>query len=769
MVLVDFFDCVCLGQSETSTIFQSIPFQESLFEHYPKGPLRVDPFRIICPACSTKLVVRQPELVGRTVPCPKCKNAIHVVRPGEVAWNPGTVGPNDPKKGPDTRKAQPTSNAPKRPINTVNSEAITKADPGDWDLESLESALAQQSDATADTQPGEFFREPGVETPADRKRTTEPFEIQPLDPSAQNPSASSVGPSAWQSPQAKARRQLLTVFIVGIAGCLLAALAFIAFLNAYGKKTREKPNLDNQPAVLANAPEAANANPIDPAAPPELVVNAGPKIEAIQPVDPADPNEPVAQEAPGLKVNPLGIPPENIQPTPLNPNEEPSAQTSKVQENNQKQSSPQTNPDQPADDSLPTIFKDFLPVFDRSSQPGWSDLGKEGDKTIDQELSLENSQVAFAQEYFPQPIPIPNWTERSERRLGRIRMPAMNLSRFAHWIHRISGHPISLDWFLFNLSDIPLDQTFELQSDGTTIGGILEDFKNKIGAVADVDTKGFVYLRPAPEKIASKLKLDGSTELGPLAKGLPEGQDQAILKLVLEMLQIDGCEYKDGKLSWGHSSNPYQQAQVLAALDSIREAIRVRGVQEANTNSANPLFDFNRPSAWVALFRQSQTKLSPQEVLYEERPIVDIMARAAQASQTELLVDWPSAWSHGLHSNRMALSLLRGRTMLEISNRFLDDHSLELVPLDSKTWMLTTESQRRSMIRLIAVRTDRGVSLDDIKVSLRGLVPRDSNGKSLFRSANVPGADGVVLLRICPPSSNLMFDDELASSLGLSR
>ena len=171
----------------------------------------------------------------------------------------------------------------------------------------------------------------------------------------------------------------------------------------------------------------------------------------------------------------------------------------------------------------------------------------------------------------------------------------------------------------------------------------------------------------------------------------------------------------------------------------------------------------------MELFRQSQTKLAAKEILYEERPIVDIMDRAAQASQIELLVDWPSAWSHGLHPNRMALSLLRGRTMLEISSRFLDDHSLELVPLDSKTWMLTTEKQRRSMIRLIAVRTDRGITLDDIKVSLRGLVPRANDGKSLFRSANVPGAKDVVLLRICPPSSNLMFDDELAASLGVNR
>ncbi|MFM8397979.1 MAG: hypothetical protein ACKOAH_09115, partial [Pirellula sp.] len=162
------------------------------------------------------------------------------------------------------------------------------------------------------------------------------------------------------------------------------------------------------------------------------------------------------------------------------------------------------------------------------------------------------------------------------------------------------------------------------------------------------------------------------------------------------------------------------QAQVLAALASIRERL---GTANPVAEGAENVFDFNRPEAWVRLYRKSQSKLGKEEIQYEERPIIDIMTRAAQSSQVEMLLDWPSVWSHGLHPNRMGLSVLRGRTLLEVSNRFLEDHSLELVPLDGKTWMLTTEAQRRSMIRLVAVRTDRGVSLEDMRVSIRGVVP----------------------------------------------
>ncbi|MFM8571204.1 MAG: hypothetical protein ACKOAU_06360, partial [Pirellula sp.] len=118
--------------------------------------------------------MRQPELVGRTVPCPKCKNAIHVVRPGEVAWNPGAVDTSETLKGPANTKPSTTPKAPKRPISSVNSEAITKADPGDWDLDNLESALAQQSasDGQSDGQSDEggFFRDPAGENTQTRNK-----------------------------------------------------------------------------------------------------------------------------------------------------------------------------------------------------------------------------------------------------------------------------------------------------------------------------------------------------------------------------------------------------------------------------------------------------------------------------------------------------------------------------------------------------------------------------------------------------------------------
>ncbi|MFM8262713.1 MAG: hypothetical protein ACKN9S_10590 [Pirellula sp.] len=703
-------------------------------------------------------MVRQPELVGRTVPCPKCKNAIHVVRPGEVAWNPGTVGTTQAPAGIDPKKKPVQPQPPRRPASTVNSEAITKADPGDWNLEELETALASQAPTTNEAGEEVFFREVGNEPATARRKESEPFSIQPLDPTA---SAKSTTPATWQSPQAKARRQLLTLFVVGLSGCLLAGLAFIGFLNLYGKPNRDKqqanPVVEPQPVEPIKPVEQG-----DPKKPAELIAEAESNGQVGQVAPVADASGLPPENTQAAAVEPANEQPLNMEPD--NTRKEPSQNTQVIDVMPNKPSEASDPPaDQAIDEDLPPIFKDFLPIFDRSSQPGWSDLGKIGDKTIDQELAIENADVIFSQEYYPQPIALPGWAERAERKLGRIRTKPMSLPRFVQWINRVSGHAISIDWFLFNLSDIPLDQPYAFESEGTTVGGILDEFKTKIGAEVDVDAKGFLVLRPSAEKLSTKLKPDGSTELGPMSKGLPEGQDQAILKLVLEMLQVDGCEYRDGKLLWGAETNAYQQAQVLAALASIRERL---GTANPGAEGAENVFDFNRPEAWVRLYRKSQSKLGKEEIQYEERPIIDIMTRAAQSSQVEMLLDWPSVWSHGLHPNRMGLSVLRGRTLLEVSNRFLEDHSLELVPLDGKTWMLTTEAQRRSMIRLVAVRTDRGVSLEDMRVSIRGVVPRGNDGKSLFRSMPLPGVEGLVLLRICPPNSSLMADQDLLQALG---
>lgn len=759
------------------------------------GGGNVEPFRILCPTCSTKLVVRQLELVGRTVPCPKCKSAIHVVRTGEVAWNPGNVGAIEggsasgvPSKGSPSANGVPVGGSTGRRVNTVNSEAITKADPGDWDIDQLDQALGKLSHV------GGEFGEDGSQDPRSQEAGSQDSILQSRVPEANVPEVNvadkkfaedarldrEIGEmmpaGAWQSASASARRQWLILGVVAASGCLVVFLGFWAFMKSVGSRVAgvqrgggavEVRQGENEPmvepqVVSGSDPVAAPVEKLEPGVSPkpEVELANGPEFvkepaanTASLPMTTDDPKGdavPVVDTVPSVESAPNVESVPNVEMVPnvgLVPNVDLEPKGDMAGEQG---------------DGLPDIFKEFLPVFDRSSQAGWTDLGKEGDRTIDQEISLENALEVFREEYHPAAIALPSWQERSERRVERLRSPAMPLIQRLEWLNRLSGHAISLDWFLMQLTDAGVGVEVALEGEGKTFGELLDQICQEVGCELSDVGEGFLVVRPKAERLTQRLAADGTTSRGALAVGLPEGKDVEIVRMVLDMLGVSQCRYESGKLQWGQDVSAVEQVQVLAALDSVRRMHSDAGLKELSTESK---FDFNDPSAWYSAYELVQNRMPMDAMLLEERPVVEILQRVAKGVGVDLLMDWPAVWSHGLHPNRMGLTLLRGRSFLEIAQRIMDDYSLVLVPLGRKTWVLTSEQRRRGMVRLVVVRPVGGVA--DMMVAMRGLVPRGEDGRSLFRAVEVPGGEGLVMLRVAPPSISQMRDEELRGSFGL--
>jgi len=689
----------------------------------------MEPFRILCPTCSTKLVVRQAELVGRTVPCPKCKSAIHVVRTGELPWNPGNVS------------AQGVERVGKeRHVGTVNSEAITKADAGDWDIDQLDRALGNlASQETEGVEQGAVL-EASVR---DREVLGGELEGSYID-GVYDVASQVIPPSAWQSRSASVRRQWLILGLVGLSGCLLAFLGFMAFLKTLGGKTavRQTVPVVHQPGPVEVQPGAVEVPPgAVEVQPGRVEVQPGP-VE-VQPGAVEVQPGPVVHQ-PGSEVDQAGVK-DVLQ----------GGESQEVGERVQEEVREEA-------EGLPEIFREFMPVFDRSSQAGWTDLGKEGDRTIDQEISLENAQDVFRDEYHPPGIPLPSFEDRMGRGVLRVESPPMPLLERLEWFNRLAGHAVGVDWMMMRMVEGGMDRPVGLQYQGGALGEVLGQISESVGATVEELGEGFYVLSPRPERLTAKLAADGSTRLGALSVGLPEGKESQIVSMVCGMLGVEECRYEGGKLEWGERANAVEQVQVLAGLDSVR------GLRFGEQREREELFEFNEPWAWYEAYAAAQSKLPLGLLQLEERPIVEILQRAARGSGVQLMIDWPAVWSHGLHPNRMALSLLRGRNFLEVASKFMEDHSLVLVPLDRKTWVLTTEGQRRTMVRVVAVRTDRGMSISDMRVALRGLVPRGVDGRSLFRAEEVPGVPGAVLLRISPPNSSQLRDEELRSVFGLT-
>ncbi len=786
----------------------------------------MEPFRLVCPLCASKVVVRHAQMIGQTLPCPKCQGPIKVEapNPAQSVASPahpdaGTSGPNEPRltdstpsaTGPSPNKpTPPTTNKPTpskaprtSPVNhpsTINSGAITKIDPADWDIAQIEAGLA------APKNPSSPLASPLPDfSDVDSIALEHAFAAQSLESELQkHPTAEPVAESLPSEPltaiklrkqQAQSQRQLILLGTVGITGALLAFLLFLAFVQYFGKN-KEKGVAANNPNIAGNeniggnnsvsnsnvgsdpvqGPDADKTNATNPPIGPNGVAAnaAGNDPDArnnrSDDIDPASndgklPNAPLEQ-APLNAANAPNVAEPKIQPGIASPELGPLMEPAAVGPGKQNGQAESLAVDEaPIDEKMPSVFREFQQMFNRSSQATWDDVGRSG-RTIDSELSLENTEVLFKEEYYPPAVPLPRWEERSQRILNSVRTKPMNLVRATDWLNKSGGVGITLDWFQINLSDIDLDAPITIEGENITLGAILEKICTEKGLEAVVYSEGFVYLRPLPGKWQGRLRIDGSTDAGPLSTGLPEGHAQAIVDMLIQLWGIDGCSYADGKLLWSETTEPYVQAQLLGSLQSIREAI---SGQSAKFRETNDRFDFARPASWIECKKRVQMLIPNDTIVYEERPSMDLLSRSAEASGARLLIDWPAVWGHGFHPGRLSLSVLRGRTLEEVANRYMEDYSLELVPMDSQSVLLTTDAERRSTTRIIALRIDRGIGLAEIKQALRPLVPRGPDQRSRFRCVPLPGDENIVLVRVCPPTLAQLRDNDLVRALGIDR
>jgi hypothetical protein len=659
--------------------------------------------------------VRYSHLVGQTLPCPKCKNPVQVVPPSDPLF-PAPV----PERFEGDRAAPPQA---------VNSEAITKADPADWDVERLVSQ----------TSPNSVPELPQAEPPVAAESRTHLSEP---------PSAPHRNPASWQSRNVVARRNILLVSLIAACGFILAGITFFVFVRTFGKPVDRVAN--NPP--IAQGPSVPDQKPVEPAAgtqdlAPQEDANAVDTPLQNKVEDPSNNTLPISEPtggAPSEKA--VELPANLVPPDPLaNPpgnNTEP----------------PTTEPGNIAmEENLPSVFEDFQRWIDAPSRGNWDDIGK-ADRTIENEVAIENTEVLFREEYYPNPIPIPNWEERSQRKLTSVKMKPMPILRCIDWFSKIANIGVTADWLELNLAGVDFSQPISIEGQNRSVGELLDQFCKDQGLELYIDPAGLPHVRPSQERMQGLIGPEGILNTEKTLDAIPLQDRDAWVPLLIRMLDLSQCQYAQGRLEWTENANLYDRARLLAALQALQDSASDPPAKIVLPGNA---FDFSRPEAWWALREKVQAPIPLARIIYEERPIIDLLAMACEQSGTQLVIDWPAAWSHGLHPSRLSLSVLRGRTLEEIANRYLDDYALELVPLDSKTVLLTTDAVRRSIEQVVPVRLDRGMATEEIKGAIRSLVPRGLNQKSRFRWELVPNRNQLALLRICLPALTHLRESEL--------
>jgi hypothetical protein len=723
--------------------------------------ITVIPFRMQCPGCQAKVVVKNPELLGRSLPCPKCKHLIVV-----------------PKQGPISN----LSGVPNRePSPSFDSSALTKEDYGDWD-----EVLSNLPQNPLGVDPEHIDWSP-VESNDSNSEAGIPF--QSIDTAPPQPSSA----RDWQNQNVKKRRQILLVATIGVLSSLLAGIGFFGFLSYM--KSDGSAVADNKKNVDENK-TGASGNGETPPSPPggsnpdetltssQGAGSAAGSDSSTQSTNESNSPDATPSEQPGLGGNggngePVVIPSMNAGnsgatasnpsnnfaensgsgaglPPAEKPTEQPKDSGTKPDE------STAADADAAADIAykLPPELARVKDLLNNSRGAFGSDAGFRPPSSVD-ELDLENLQYPEMDIFHPDAKQLGDWKQSASLMISRMSAPndvnlAIGLEEFA----RLTNIGITLDWQKCRAMGVDFNPLISLKLEGKTIAGFIDETLSSKGLKLSLNAKGFPLVEPASnlDKPAVPIKWD-------IKDVAATGFEKETAELLISMCEVkDYCTQIDGVVVWTENATLLQQAKVY---ETIRHLAKITG----KPVPAWPATDTFKESQFsVDAWKESRIALNrtlPETALVlESRPAIGLMHNVATLTDSQIIVDWNSAWEHGLTPTEEMILVLRNRTLFQVSKKLLVEYALEMIPIGSRTFWLTTGRVRQTSLCVVPIKPPGDLNMDLVKRTLSKLRPLGDDGLSRFQLRPVPGMEGVYFARICPPNTNTLLQEEFASVFG---
>lgn len=694
-----------------------------------------------CPGCQAKVIVKHEELLGKSLPCPKCKHLIIV-----------------PKQGPISN----LSGAPSRePSPSFDSTALTKDDYGDWD-----EVLSNLPQNPLGVDPEQIDWSPigaGDEASDDR------IHFQPIDTAPPQPSTA----SDWQSRNVKKRRQLLLVATIAVLSSVMAAIGFFSFLTF----------MKSDQTAQANQPQPSTENsgqaPLNPdgntketgAASPPTENNPSPPDEKSSTQEP--PNESPAGD--NGNTGPVVIPSPNSDATnnaALDPsnnntmaNGSPDGKTA-----DQSPPSPDKKPtdanSEAANESADFVYK--LPpelqrvkdLLNNNRGTFGSDAGFRPPSSV-ADLNLENIQYPDKDLFYPDSKMLGDWKQMSSLNISKMSAPndvplAIGLEEFA----RITNIGVTIDWQSCVALGVEWNPLITIKFEDKTISSFLEETLASKGLSLSLDAKGFPIVKPtvAPNEKVEQVRWDLTDVCVP-------GFEKQTADLLISMCDVqDYCTQVDGALVWNENASQVDKAKVFETIRHLAKLIEKPIPSWPSTEK------FKAPQFSVDAWRESRSTIDltmPAEaIVTESRSAIGILHEAALLTDTQIVVDWKAAWGHGLTPTEEMIIVLRNRTLTQVAKKILVEYALELVPIGSRTFWLTTGQVRQTSLCVVPIKPPAELNLDLVKRTLSKLRPLGEDGLSRFQMRPVPGRDGIYFARICPPNTETILQDEFRSVFG---
>jgi hypothetical protein len=727
-----------------------------------------------CATCSARLRIRDPQLAGQIIACPKCGAMVQV---GQVAQRIEIRGQHP-----------------------VNSDALTRdshAVPASTDAGAVRTKTPPHA-SMADTMPAAAYPDGLGQRPHE-------FDgggaDAVSDPPAQQAFGASQGasrqlpmgmPSAWESDQTKRSRQIALIAFLSSGTLVVAAILFWLFVKNWNQSpTTAERNVSNPAETLA---EASAANPVSDATQPkgpEGLAAQDPGQEAIQSTPDSTPDSTLGGTTP-TELNPIDAAntetPSPESPTKVatdnpasNPTADNTAADNTAADNTAAGASEAdaANATSVAGDSPPLddggLRLEPSPSTVAAEVGGMQQLPPELQRFLPSDVDLED--LASAEDEVPidlapavlptawkAPVdrgnhPLPSkpskLTSIAQARVAGIQIESQTIGQSVIVLERLFGVPLYLDVRSMDIAGIDVTMPVDLKVTKMTGDALLAKFCELTGLEPFEQPAGAMMLR-APESSQEQIPTTFAVE-----DLCIDGSPQWLATMFEPIFAIRDAATTDpaASVSIGVSGTslqyegPARQRWMLAvALDAIR---RGRGIP-----TQLPSWRIDR---WIhreveAAYPDSIASPPGIHAVAPSRLISDWLGKTRT-----LTVDWPACTVHGLLPDSVVVPW-RGEGEVSFADGVADALSpwdLVLQPLGESVWQVTSsERYGTEMVWVTApVEGDRAAVEARLAKAIAGSpqqsqigVVLDENTKTLI--GHLPRYLAKELRKICSPSAN---------------
>lgn len=714
----------------------------------------VEPHLVLCNSCQSRIRVRNPNLIGKRVACPKCKAEVLITPPAPPKIH---VARSDMPQVDST--AMTKDGFGDEALGLLSSQNADAAVGGEspfsnFDFSDIDSALAQQSQANAAqaTQAAYSSEAEGQNSTSNAGQWIAPERAAPNE--------------QWSSRSTAQRRQYLIIGFLGASSCLIAVLAFVLFLRWY----------QSEPTKVADVGQKQEQpqKPNDQQANPNNQVDGGNQLSNDNQGKANDQGKADGQdsvEGQGSN-NATGVPGEsNLKPLETRIEIEPEVTpTKKPPQGSEKEKSdsstePKTNGnalsngasvgETPSADTTGTILKADTPpqvqellkiIGDPQIVPPTKLLVPEKPKVTDLEIETGNRELTMT--------PIANLAElASQRTVWGLNLPNRKLSEVLAAWNTVVGLAVEINPISLAAADFDFDQSLDVELKETTAAAGIDQLAAAVGLKAESrDNRFWLLSAPVPneQKLPRTIKIDDLVST-------PE--QQRWLTETIELIfpgTASSLEYTDGKLTckpdgMDHLTwftlvrmleNWRQQRGLPSVLPQYRkESLRVPFV----------------PAAKVAAFNSTLT-----EVNSTAKPLAQLVNHQCFSAGVTCWVDWAAleylsvrlaaGEAKSITPQTQRISVTHGERSLK---QFLGELEFELgmvtMVIDEKTIMITSRFAYTRMQQVFVIPSG-GKSVDAFWGQyFRPLTPIDSNGISNVVIRTSPDGE-FIFVKCCWPT-----------------